>query len=83
MWQLIKIELYKIVKRPRSYIGFAAISAIVSLIHLALFVDGPNFVAFFIQQLQESFNIQGKIINGNLAAWLILQTLIVFFEDIS
>jgi len=77
MWQLIKFELYKIVKRPRSYIGFVAISAIVGLIHLALYVDGPNFVAFFIQQLQESFNIQGKIINGNLSAWLILQTLIV------
>ncbi|MFI5135525.1 MAG: ABC transporter permease, partial [Chitinophagales bacterium] len=77
MWQLIKFELYKIIRRPRSYIGFVAITAIVSLIHLALYVDGPNFVAFFIQQLEESFDIQGKIINGNLAAWLILQTLIV------
>jgi len=77
MWQLIKFELYKIIRRPRSYIGFAAITAIVALIHLALYVDGQNFVAFFIQQLEQSFSLQGKIINGNLAAWLILQTLIV------
>ena len=77
MWQLIKIELYKIFRRPRSYIGFVAIALIVSIIHLALYVDGPNYIQFFIQQLQQSFDIQGKIINGNLAAYLILQTLII------
>jgi ABC-2 type transport system permease protein len=77
MWQLIKIELYKIFHRPRSYIGFVAIAFIVSVIHLALYVDGPDYIQFFIQQVEQSFDIQGKIINGNLAAYLILQTLII------
>jgi ABC-2 type transport system permease protein len=77
MWQLTKIELYKIFSRPRSYIGFLAIGIIVAIIHLAMFVDGPNYIQFFIQQLNQTFLIQGKIINGNLVAWLILQTLII------
>jgi ABC-2 type transport system permease protein len=63
--------------RPRSYIGFAAISAIVLVIHLALYVDGQTYIGFMMQQLEQSFDISGKIINGNLAAYLILQTLIV------
>ncbi|MCY7409683.1 MAG: ABC transporter permease, partial [Chitinophagales bacterium] len=73
----IKTELFKIFSRPRSYIGFLAISVIVIIIHLAMFLDGPNYIQLFIQQLQQSFSIQGKIINGNLVAWLILQTLII------
>jgi ABC-2 type transport system permease protein len=77
MWQLIKIELYKIIRRPRSYIGFVAIAFIVTVIHLALYVDGLNYIQFFIQQVEQSFDIQGKIINGNLVAYLILQTLII------
>lgn len=77
MWLLISIELYKIVKRPRSYIGFAAITVIVAAIHLAMGVDGQNYVDFFFQQIEKSFNIQGRIINGNLVAWIILQSLIV------
>jgi ABC-2 type transport system permease protein len=77
MWRLASIELYKIVKRPRSYIGLAAIAAIVAAIHLAMYIDGPNYVDFFFEQLRKSYSIQGKIINGNLVAWLIMQTLIV------
>jgi ABC-2 type transport system permease protein len=77
MWPLTKIELYKIFRRGRSYIGFVAIAVIVGIIHLALYVDGANYVQFFIQQLEQSFNIQGKIINGNLVAYIILQTLVI------
>jgi len=77
MWTLIKIELYKIIKRPRSYIGFVAIGVIVRIIQLAMLVDGSNYLQFIIHQLEQSFQIQGKIINGNLVAYIILQTLIV------
>jgi ABC-2 type transport system permease protein len=77
MFNLISSELYKIIKRPRSYIGFAAIAVIVSLLQLALFIDGINYIQFIIQQVEQSFHIEGKIINGNLVAYIILQMLIV------
>lgn len=77
MFNLVPIELYKIMRRPRSYIGFVAIAVIVFIIHFALLMDGQNYIQFIIQQVEQSFHIEGKIINGNLVAYIIIQTLIV------
>lgn len=77
MLHLVNIELKKILTKPRSFIGFGAITAIVGIIHFALFVDGNNYLSFITQQIEESFLVQGKILNGNLVAFIILQTLIV------
>jgi ABC-2 type transport system permease protein len=74
MNELIVTELYKIIKRPRTYIGFAAITLIVTIIHLALYVDGANYVRFITMQIEQHFSIEGKIINGNLDAYIIMQT---------
>ncbi|MEP7127340.1 MAG: ABC transporter permease subunit [Chitinophagales bacterium] len=77
MFNLVSIELYKISRKPRSFIGFAAIAAIALLIELALFLDGQAYIQFIIQQVEQSFQIEGNIINGNLVAYILLQTLIV------
>lgn len=74
---LLKSELYKILRRPRSYIGFVVIAAIVFLIELALYVDGKSYLQFLFQQLESAFQIEGKVLNGNLVCFIILQTLIV------
>ena len=77
MWQLLRIELFKIFKRPRTYISFAAIGAIVALILLAFYADGTNYMAFGMQSLTQSFDIQGKVLNGYLICFIILQTLLI------
>lgn len=77
MFDLISIELYKISRKPRSFIGFGAITVIVLIIELALLFDGQSYVQFIIQQVEQTFQIEGKIINGNLVAYVILQTLII------
>src|SRR5919205_1727211 len=77
MWQLTRIELFKIFKRPRTYISFAAIAAIVSLIQLALITGGEEYISFALQPLRETFNINGKVLNGYLVCFLILQSLLV------
>jgi ABC-2 type transport system permease protein len=77
MWTVLQIELFKIFKRPRTYIGFIAIAAIVILIQLAFYVDGENYVQFMLQAISESFTIEGKILNGFLICYLILQTLLI------
>ena len=77
MFNLVSIELYKISRKPRSFIGFGAISVIVLLIELALYLDGQSYVQFIIQQVEQTFQIGGKIINGNLVTYILLQTLIV------
>jgi ABC-2 type transport system permease protein len=77
MWPLLRIEIYKIFKRPRTYIGFVAIGAIVVLILLAFYADGSNYMAFGLQSLTNSFDIKGKVINGYLICFVILQTLLI------
>ena len=73
----MRIELFKIFKKPRTYIAFAAIAAIVILIQLAFYVDGESYVQFMLQAISESFTVEGKILNGYMICYVILQTLLI------
>lgn len=77
MWPLLKIELYKIFKKPRTYIAFAAIAAIVILIQLALYADGGVYLEFAMRSINESFEVEGHLLNGYFICYTILQTLLV------
>ncbi len=77
MRKLIYYELLKIATKPRSYIGFAVITAIVLLLETAMYIDGQTYIEFITQSLEESFDIEGKFLNGNLMCFIILQTLII------
>jgi ABC-2 type transport system permease protein len=76
MWTLLQIELFKIFQRPRTYIAFAAIAAIVLLIQLAMYLDGKTYIDFLLQSI-ERFNVEGKILNGYFVCYFILQTLLI------
>lgn len=77
MWQLTSIELFKIFKKPRTYISFVAIASIILLVQLALYVDGESYLAFVMQSVNETFSIEGKRLNGYFVCYTILQTLLV------
>ena len=77
MWQLTKIELFKIFKKPRTYIAFVAIFIIVALVQLAMYMDGGEYLEFMLQQVQQSFVVEGKTMNGYFVFYLILHTLLV------
>jgi ABC-2 type transport system permease protein len=77
MWTLLQIELFKIFKRPRTYISFAAISAIVLLIQLALYVDADTYIDLLLQSIRSDFTIDGQISNGYFVCYFILQTLLI------
>ncbi|HEU4471994.1 MAG TPA: ABC transporter permease [Flavisolibacter sp.] len=77
MWQLTAIELFKIFKKPRTYIAFAAIAAIVFLVQMALYADGDKYLAFVLQSFEQTFQIGGLVMNGYFVCFLILQTLLV------
>jgi ABC-2 type transport system permease protein len=77
MLKLVQIELFKIFRKSRTYIAFAAIAAIVGLIQLGFYVDGETYIKFGMQALSDSFNVEGKILNGYLLAYIILQTLLI------
>lgn len=77
MFELISIELFKIFRKPRTFIAFFAITAIIGLIQTGFYVDGESYMNFGMQALTDSFEIEGKILNGYLLAYIILQTLLV------
>lgn len=77
MWTVLRIELFKIFRRPRTYIAFVAITVIVLLIQLALFLDGDTYVGFMLASLGGTFDVQGKIVNGYFVCYFVLQTLLI------
>jgi ABC-2 type transport system permease protein len=77
MWKLLQIELYKIFRRPRTYIAFAAITALIGVIQLGLKMDGEAYVDFVMSGLKENFEFDGKILNGYLVCYIILQLLLI------
>lgn len=81
MWKLLKIELFKIFKRPRTYIAFGAIAAIVFLIQVALKFDGKSYVDLLMSNLSGSFEFsdefKNKLLNGYLICFVILNTLLI------
>ena len=77
MWTLLQIELFKVFRRSRTYISFAAIAAIVLLIQLAFYIDGKAYIAFMLQSLNDTFSVEGNILNGYLICFIVLQTLLI------
>jgi len=77
MWKLLQIELYKIFRRPRTYIAFAAITALICLIQLGLKVDGVAYVDFLMGSLKDTFQFDGKVLNGYFVCYIILQLLLI------
>jgi ABC-2 type transport system permease protein len=78
MWKLLRIELYKIFKRPRTFIPFAAIAAMIFVIQLGLKFDGKSYVQLMMSSLSDSFYIPyNMILNGYFVAFVILNLLLI------
>lgn len=70
-------ELYKVLARPRSYIGMASIVALVVLIDASFYFTGQQYIDLLFQNFDPVFRLTGKVVNGNLICFIILQTLII------
>ena len=78
MWNLLQIELFKISKRPRTYIAFAAITAIVAIFQFAFKADGGSYMNLMLQSVQDTFDLdKSKAINGYFMCYIILNTLLI------
>lgn len=77
MITLIRIELFKIFKKWRTYIGFIAIGLLVGVIQLAMALEGSRSLDFMTRNLQQSFFFVGNLLNGFLVSYIILGALAV------
>lgn len=75
---ILYIELFKIFRRPRTYISFAAIAVIVLLVQFALRVNGTEFIQFFTDSQSDTFEIpHEQILNGYFVCVAILHLILI------
>ncbi|NMB80882.1 MAG: ABC transporter permease subunit [Ignavibacteria bacterium] len=77
MTTLIRIELLKIFRKWRTYIGFFAIGALVIIVQIALYFTGDNYIKAMTRGFQDSFIMVGNLFNGYLVANLVLGGLFI------
>src|ERR1700733_3226186 len=78
MWQLLQIELFKIFRKPRTYISFGAIAAMVIIVQIALKFDGQSYIEFLLGSLKETLDIPyATILNGYFVCFVILNLLLI------
>lgn len=77
IFRLVTIELSKIFRKWRTYIGFLAIAVLVPVIQIAMLVEGEKGINFMTRNLQQSFVFVGNLLNGYLIAYTILNALVV------
>lgn len=77
MLTLVNIEIYKIFKKWRTYISFAAIGVLIPIIHIAMMIEGEHSIDYMTRNLKQSFIFVGNLLNGYLISYLILNSLVV------
>lgn len=70
-------EFIKIVSKPRSYLGLGALTLLIGIIIFAMKADGESMVSFVTASFEQTLSFNGKLVNGNLIAFIILQMLVV------
>ena len=78
MIQLLKLELFKIFRRPRTFIAFAVITLIILLIQAAMKFGGREYVSLLMSGMNETFEVPtAQILNGYLVCFIILNLLLI------
>lgn len=77
MITLIGVELYKIFKKWRTYIGFAAIGVLVTVVQIAIYFEGNGYMDMVTRGLSQAFVFTGNLLNGYLIAHLVLNVLLI------
>lgn len=77
MITMVGIELYKIFKKWRTYIGFIAIGILVPIIQVAMLYEGEHSINFVTRNIRESFVFVGNLLNSYFISYIILNAIAV------
>lgn len=76
--RLLQIELFKVFRRPRTYIAFGAVAVIVLLVQLALKVNGKDFIQLYTDSQSDTFEIPyEKMSNGYFVCVAVLHMILI------
>jgi ABC-2 type transport system permease protein len=71
------LELQKIFRKWRTYIGFFAIGLLSIIVQISLYFAGEDYLKHLTRGLSDSFMIFGNLFNGYLIANIVLQAMII------
>ncbi|MBN1300710.1 MAG: ABC transporter permease subunit [Melioribacteraceae bacterium] len=77
MITMVGIEMSKLFRKWRTYIGFIAIGVLVPIVQIALYLTGDRYLNFATQNIRQSFEFVGDLMNGYLIAYFVLQALYI------
>ncbi len=77
MKELLRTELFKITRRPRTYIGFGTIAFIILIFEMAAKAKGEMLFGLIFQSLSSMFRLEGSLINVNFLVYLLMNTLLI------
>jgi len=75
MFTLIRIELFKIFSKWRTYIGFIAIAALIPLIEIAMLIQKERTFDWITRSMGQSFIFVGNFLNTYFVSYLIINSI--------
>ncbi len=76
--ELLQIEIFKVFKRPRTFIAFAAIAVIVLLVQFAMKVNGKDVIQLYTDSQSDTFDIPySNMLNGYFVCVMVLHTILI------
>ncbi len=77
MLQLVRLELWRIYRKPRSWIALVAIGVLVGVVHLVFFLQGDSLTSLVLQGIEQVLQIEGRYVHGYLVAFTVQGLLLV------
>lgn len=72
---LLYAEMLKLVRQSKTYYALTAIFAIQLLIFITAYYQGSAILDLLLNNLRQSFYFEGKLLNGNLIMYIVLNSL--------
>lgn len=72
---LIRIEFFKLFRQRRTYLSLIAILIIEIVVLAVAYFQGSEILDTLLESLKDSFYFKGDLLNGNLLAYLLLNSL--------
>jgi ABC-2 type transport system permease protein len=77
MLQLVRLEIYKLYSKGRSWIALSALLFLIVVVMAAMYSEGESLMAMGTQSLQDSFMFEGNVVNGYLITYFIQNAMLI------
>lgn len=74
MRHLLHTELFKIFRQRKTYYAIAAVFVLEAFIMVSAYYQGREILEVLLENLKESFEFRGDLLNGNLIIYLVLNS---------